>query len=395
MRRRAALAALGVGLVSGCLRLESGGNDTRTTTGTAANRPETATTERPPTTTATETDTEAPATDEPDTDTQTPDDPTYPSGLSDDGISSFLYGTHVRALNETSFQADWSLFHVTDSRTKIRKTYKADSDAALGEWSYVRGGPVEMYRSGRESFWREALGDRYTYGEDRRNVAGKEPSVWGYYIAPFLLAADWGTPTRVNESRPAIWEVTANAVNRPSAVPGWDSGEVSTIASASARVDENGVVRSIEGGYRVRDSSGEKVAYRLNYSISSLGEVTVSEPAWLSTARDQAPTVSATLTDDNQFIRMVVESGSRIEPETRVSVVDDEGGFFHQPWIDEPIEVGVPTFLYKAAGAAESGARAGISRGSRPQSVETETLDGNYLLKAGRQTATYFEVDDI
>lgn len=387
MRRRAVLAALGVGSVSGCLRLESGNDDTATTTRTATNRPETATTDRPPTATTTEADT-----DEPDTDTETPDDPTYPSGLTDDGISTFLYGTHERALSETSFRANWKLFDATRSQTDRRKTYRADPDAALGEWNALLGDFVEMYRSDGGSFWREELGDRYTYGKD--SPTDRNPSVWGLYIDPFLTATDWDPPSRVNESRPAIWEVTGSGVEESSAVPGWNSGEMLAIQSASARVDENGVIRSIEGDYRIRDHNDQKVAYQLDYSIDSLGAVSVSEPAWLSTAQQKAPTVSASITDDQQSIRMVIESGNRIEPETRVEVRQKQGGFFDRG-LDEPIEVGVPTFLYKSAEAPESEADAGISRGSRPQSVDTATLDGEYKLHAHRGSASYFVVDNI
>lgn len=371
MRRRTFLAGVGLVGVSGCLRLE-GGSETgtgRTTPGSRATPPTSAsTTTAESAETATET-------------TRTP--ASYPSGLSDDGVDSFLYPTHRQTLYGSSFRAQWIKRDRESGTVRVQKQYRGEDGRALGRWRTSDGTQVEMYPTGRGDYWRESLATGPTYGNDMGNT---DPSLWGDEIQPLIVAGDWSAPTRANDQRPAIWEVTADAVDDESVVPGTSHGAPGTVLSLSAtmQVDENGAIRSLEATYRLRDDGVGEFAYETAYSVEDVGGVTVEEPAWLSTAQEQAPTVTATVTDD-QYVRFAVESGNRLEPGTRL-VVDAEGdepGFGYV--LEDPIEPNTPAYLF----TDESGSGT-IARETRPSDGNPASLDGTYSFYARRRDEFYF-----
>lgn len=373
MRRRTFLVGVGSVGLSGCLRLE-GASETATASTTAGSGTATATSASTTTDGQVETATET-----------TRAAASFPSGLSEDGVDSFLYPTHRQSLFESSYRAQWIKRDRENGTVRVQKQYRGEDGRALGSWRTNDGTQVEMYPTATGDYWRESLASGPTYGNDTGNT---DPSLWGDEVQPLLAAGDWSAPSRANDQRPAVWEVTAEGVDDESVVPGASHGAPGTVLSLSATmtVDENGVIRSLEATYRLRDEGVGEFAYETTYSVEDIGAVTVEEPAWFSTAQDQAPTVTATVIDD-RYVRFVVDSGNRLEPGTRL-VVDaqrDEPGFSYV--LEDPIEPNTPIYLYRESEGSSSGA---VARGSRPSDANPAPLDDTYSFYARRRDEFYF-----
>lgn len=372
MRRRALLAGLGTGVVSGCLRLsgngDGGGNDGGSES-TADGGQSTS------------------------VDGSGSSDVEYPVGLSAEGANSFLYSTHVEALRETSFHVQWTKLDRSHSTTKWKKEYRADTDGAIGNWIRNPGGPVEIYRYPGGSFWREELGDRYSYGKDVK-PDWYRTVLWGVEINSLMEALSWNAPERINGSGPAVWEVTAAGVETPSTVPGYHQGRLLSVDMGTLRVDERGIIRSVRAGYRIEEDDGREFEYEIRYSVDSVGAVSVDEPDWLGTARDRRPRATAELTDDKRFVRFTIEDGNRIEADSRISIfrIPQPGKTVIQ--LDAPLEPGEPAYLYRS-GADDGFTEGDIARGSPPTGVSVTPFDGTYQITALRKTTNYLPRVDV
>lgn len=373
MRRRVFLTGVGLVGVSGCLRLE-GGSETGTGSVTAGSRTTVVTSASTTTAGSTGTATET-----------TRPEASFPNGLSEDGVNSFLYPTHRQSLFASSFRAQWVKRDRESGSVRVQKQYRGEDGRALGNWRTSDGTQIEMYPTARGDFWRESLPSGPTYGNDMGNT---DPSLWGDETQPLVAAGDWGSPSRANDERPAVWEVTAEGVADETVVPGTSHGAPGTVLSMTAtmRVDENGVIRSLQSTYRLQDEDVGEFAYETTYSVDDVGAVTVEEPAWVSTAQEQAPTVTASVTDD-RYVRFVIESGNRLEPGTLL-VVDAEGdepGFRYV--LEDAIEPNTSIYLYRESERSSSG---GIARESRPSDANPATLDDTYSFYARRRDEFYF-----
>lgn len=383
-RRRALTSILGVGttLVSGCLRLSAEEGEA-TPVGTTPSSKDGQSADAVRTTQNAVVDTSTPS---------------YPMGLTDSGLEfpGSIFSGHVDMLQQTSFRARWTKFDRTHSQVKWQKEYRGESGRAYGTWTRQWGAPVEMYRYVRGDYWREDLGSRFTYGEEDSFNQGHVPEVWGIEINPLLEAVDWGPPSRINHSRPAMWELTSASVGQASAIPGYHNGSVTSVSSTSMRIDERGVIRRVNAVYSIQEEDGEEKTYETVFRIDSIGTISVTEPAWLSTARDRAPTASATLTDDNLFVKFNIDSGNPIEPNSWVWVGNNasKSGFGLQ--IEEPIGAGDTAYLYRPESFSDSTTdEAGMTLNRRPSNANPQELIGDYHMMARRKATHYFESFDV
>ncbi len=405
MNRRQVVATLGSIGLSGCLRLVgSSGSETRsptlTPTGQGVEADPTVT--EPTEATTTDTPTERHTPTESPTETQTPR-PSYPIGVSASGIENaeFLFATHIDTIRELSARIQWSKLDRTHSYIQRKKTYRVEGVNERGDWQRKDGGAVGIYRNGLLDFWREDLGNRFTYGEDESDNQGYEPAFFGIEVLPLLIAGDWGQPIRINEVRPAIWELSTDSANPVSRFPGYvDDDDVSmSMGEATLQVDSNGIIRSVEALYQIKeseDSGGDETTYQTKYQVDSIGETTVSEPSWLSKARERAPTATATLTDDRKFLQFIVESGNRLEDGTVLDFNDklNEPGNPINIRLEEPLETGTVSYLFTES-PAEEGSSGQISRGNQPADVDPITLDSDYFLGVRRRATHYLDTIDV
>jgi hypothetical protein len=328
---------------------------------------------------------------EPTPDEQIP--PSYPRGFTDSGLSTFLYAENSRALRETPFRATWSKLYLDDNRYKQERDYRANRTAAYGTWTRPRGegGPVEIYRQGEDAYWRENLGGTYTYGNDKEGYSINEIT-WEQELDPLIRLVDWDPPERVNEGRPAVWEVTGDSVTDDAIVPGYyEEGRVVSLESASLRADENGVIRSARARYRIDEdeADGAQTRFESRYRIEALGDsVSVPTPSWLSTAREQTPTLSAELTDDRKFVRVRVADGNRLEPRSTIVVTNDENSKTFYVKLEQPLERDVTAYISRPNDASRV-VKTDVSFGSPPSDGTPVTLESTYSIFARRRTNNY------
>lgn len=375
--------------MAGCLRL-SGENNTETETRQAPD-PTTrsglqSTPDTQPTADTPEASTDP--TEEPAEDT----DPPYPTGLSEDGITEFLYPTHLRALRAETFRANWTKLDRTTSTFREQREYAVGVGAARGNWTRVRGGGVDIYRQGDDAFWRERVGSGYTYGNDQDGYT-IEQLVWSIELEPLLTVADWGQPSRVTDSRPAIWEVTADSIATATPVPGYyANARVASLSTAALRIDEDGIIRSFDAEYQVdKGSDGDTITYGSQFEITGLdADISATEPSWLGTARAQAPTVSAAYADDRTVVEVTVDAGNRLEPGTTLVVFSEQDNSNRfEVELSDPLESGETASLYTTddSGGVVNGA---IARGELPTGVSPVRLATARGVTARRRKTTYF-----
>ncbi|WP_439026650.1 hypothetical protein [Haloarchaeobius sp. DT45] len=382
MRRRRALSLLGGALfsISGCLRLDQGGA-TATRTDTPGSRSATAT--------ATGTRMETATAGTTSETTAEPVEPSYPMGLSEDGATSVLFTSHVRTLLQTSFRASWTKLDVTDTEIMWQKEYEVDTGSAVGRWTRRGGGgDVTIFRDGSEAFWREDLGDRVTYGEDGEGF-DIATVTWAVEIRGLLDVFSWGTPELVQRS-PGVWRIEATGFEDGAVSPGHFDGPLVGLDAAQLEVTEDGVIRSAEATYQVRPpDSGDTRRFASEYTVDSVGDGSVTDPPWLADAKEDAPVLSASLTDDRRFCRIEIASGNRIEGGSRLKLSDMEGPGRTVVPLERPVEPGVPVYIYKDEERFSGFVAGGIARGSVPSGVSPEPFESTYEVSAVRKTTTY------
>lgn len=349
---------------------------------------ENGTTENPTGTTQSETVTVSETDTGEETSTESDELPEYPLGLSNDGVDRLLFSEHTRTLAGTSFRTAWTRINRSKSEIDLERTYRVADNHAIGEWVNENGGTLTMIRINDGGFWREDLGDKYTYGESRDGFSMRllAQEQW---ILPLIAAANWNEPTLVQDSGPAIWEVTMSDLVQTTPVPGYFQGELQSV-SGSMEVDERGVIHSFQGRFGLTGPNVQPdvLRYQIQYSVDAIGEVSVSVPGWLSTAKDRRPIVEAAITDDQNYVRFTLSSGNQLEPGTQFTVYDEVNRLnFTETVIDEAITPGETVYFYKETADPLGGK---ISRGSRPQDASPVTLSEEYHMWASRGNVEYF-----
>jgi hypothetical protein len=380
MRRRALLGLIAVGGTAGCLRLEGDEGTSTEATSSAVSATESGDTA---TETATETEPEA---------TTERADATYPFGLSEDGVDPYLYSTCQSAVAELSYRSQYTKLDAESGSQKWHREYEADGGAALGHWNRKDGGAVDAYHPvGGDMLWRERVGDGYTFGLN--GTPTFQNVFWDEELQPLLKGPAWSAPERVNEDRPAIWEVTADSVGESVRSPGHMEGELKAVEGARLRVDENGVIRRVEAVYEASNMQGDVRRYRFRFEVTDVGSVSLSEPSWLETARERRPRFAARLTDDRTFVRVTVEQGG-IAAGSRISVFDRDIERKYVGHTDRALTAGDVLYVNARSDSGKFN-EAGISYGE-PNAVGTPPrLDSKYHLVAFRRDTKYHPGVDV
>lgn len=380
MDRRQLLALLASTGTAGCLRMVGSGQSspnqgtTVLVDGEAGETAPTATT------------TPAAAETSPETGASPSSQQGYPAGLSDDGVSVVLFDSHKRELAQTSFHTTFTAINLQNNELKQQRDYEVDTGFALGSWLFDDGGPVTMFRSHEGGFWREDLGSKFTYGEARQGYSINRVT-WGSWLEPVISAGQWGEPTTIQEGNPPLWQVETIGFAETGSVPGWFTGTLEAL-SGSLTVGPRGIIYKLDAEFEASKLHGGVAHFEIKYRVDSVGEVSVSQPSWLPTAKDRRPEVTAALTDDRKFVRWTLESGNPIEPNTRCSIHDNNAraGAINY-FLRDPIEPGETVYFYKEQEELHAGQ---IARGSRPSDASPVTLDSEYHTWADRNGTEYF-----
>lgn len=374
MRRRRLLEGLGgasvVGL-GGCLRLSS--TDSTATTGTTASATtaDDATTAR--TTTADETDQDDGA--------EEADDYAYPTGLDEEGVYAYLVDNHANTLSDTSFRERWTVANKTEGETMESEQSVVEDGRALTERGVGVG--LQVFYDADGGYWREELGDDATYGEDRRAFEFQWVSK-ARELRSLFLAGDWDAPTRADGG----FEITAAGTDNVTSLREEFEAESVERFEASGVVSPDGVVTELTAEFEFVHEREERLfEVRVRHRADDVGEVSLSEPSWLGTARERAPEVDVRVDDASEFIVFDHQGGNPIEPDTNVVVYDrgEPGGNWGYRQNDAPFEPGETVYLWM-----DKDDRLQWQRGSRPSVADPQSLDRPLAFWMHRHGAEYF-----
>ncbi len=287
-------------------------------------------------------------------------------------------GTHRRELAVRGFRTNWVLVNTDKSEIKDRRTYRVADSAALGNWTFAEGGETTVYHNSQGGFWRENLGDKFTYGESRSSYSISLVT-FSRWIVPVLGQGNWSSPQLVQRRKPAKWELSITGVDSSSTRIGYFDGRFESL-SGSMIVDERGIIHEIDAAFTASRERGGTVAHRIRNRVGAIGSVSISEPSWLSTAKERRPTAAATLTENKKFIQFELKSGNQLEPDTNITVFDEvqnTNAFTYE--LQDPLQAGETVYLYRT-----SDNRDRLARGGRPTDVSPNSFDSNYHMWAHR-----------
>lgn len=286
--------------------------------------------------TATETATETPTETETETETDTPtEEPTtvenfaYPSGANQDGImSSELYTTHRSSIIDAG-SATVTVTQSTDrgdftSSTNLTNTYSTDGLLRIAEESDLT-----------ERLW-SPTSENVGYvemdtGFDQRyridNQAPPAERVLRLQIVENILAGgQWSGATEIVETTdgdPAVVYESSGIASEENLTRVLFN-ETITGFEATIAVTENGHISSLsyditgEQGSETRQQQAETI-------VKELGETTVNEPSWATTAKEDGVRFNATISDDRRAVLLELVNGN-VPSEARINLSSDRFG---------------------------------------------------------------------
>lgn len=346
MNRRRVLAVAGAGLTGGCLRLTGGGTDTP---GGESTTTRTATATRTPTPTASPTDsptlTDSPTPTESPTPTPDPRAFQYPPETGETGLAAPLGRAHSSRLAFDTFSIrrqdgfESLTASVTPDRMLIRPgEYTADVFVASGEY-YLRG----LVAGERVYDFQQTVPDEFT----RDRVVG------GTLVSALAEGGQWNVQGVVQRDGEQLLQAVGSDV--AAQTPFRDTSRVSryfrdsfevTDFAGDCFVTESGVVRRMTASVTAREEeTGRSETLQFRVETSDVGETSVSQPGWLSTAEANAPAVSSEFTDNRRAVAVTLEGGSRLPGRGNLDTYDRDG--YYDAQLDQPIGVGDTVYVWK------------------------------------------------
>lgn len=111
-------------------------------------------------------------------------------------------------------------------------------------------------------------------------------------------------------------------------------------------VAESGVVRQMTVEVTAREEeTGQDQTVQFQLETSNVGETSVSQPGWMSTAKMNAPVVSTEYTDNRRAVAVTLEGGSRLPGRGNLGAYDREG--YYDTRLDLSIAVGDTVYVWK------------------------------------------------
>lgn len=366
MRRRRFLSAASIPLLAGCLRVT--GRDSGEPTNSTI--PSQATTQ---------------SSDRADTTRGNVD---YPTGLTSEGVDAFLADSHTNELARRSFSTEWVEANITRGEVTQKRSYRVGDGYAKGEW--IGQGPITMFLSGEGGFWREELGNTVTYGQHREGFSiGRLTQ--NQMLRSLFQAGEWNEPVIVEGNESPEFQIEASTTDNTDSLGQEFEAESFESFTSQGTISNEGIVEKLQSELEYHHQISNRLyQFRHRYSVSSVGQVSVTTPEWLSTAKSRAPKVTARITDDQQFVEMQFKSGNPILTQTDLVLYDQDArtnaGYTE---LQEPMESRRTYYLYLSDGEMQ------ISEGSRATDASTESLTGSYGLWAHRNGAEYFMIPRV
>ncbi|NHX35141.1 MULTISPECIES: hypothetical protein [Halolamina] len=303
-------------ILAGC----SGSGGTNTPTETAT---DTATETDTPTPTETETETETP-TEEPTTVENFP----YPDGASQDGITpTQLFSTHRSSIINGG-SATVSIEQATDrddytSSVVFTNTYSSSGILRVEEGSNLT-----------ERLWSPAnKGVGYvemdTGFEQRYRIDNHAPSPQQILRLPdveqLLAGGQWSEAKSIAEDAPVeavVYE--ASGVESEENLLRLLPGDKVSAFDATISVTEAGYLNDLTYDITI-ERDDRTVQQRATVTTGKVGESTVEEPSWATTAQENGAQFNVGVTDDNKAVRMELVNGE-VPSDTTVNLSSNQFG---------------------------------------------------------------------
>lgn len=388
MNRRQLLASLGLAGLSGCLRLQSDNTPTPTSGSDRGASSAVTPSATPQSDASTEASTGGRTQSPDDSSTQTPA-VDYPLGLTPDGPEPILAEVHRNELVERSFEVQYELEDVVHGGFVENYTQRASDDYRV-EINHGRQNDLIRFSTSHDDmWWRQLVDGAETFGYNHWGQS-KAALSHSWEIEPYLVGGQFGSPTVQETDTGPVFTVTADGVADGSVfstLPYVDSGSIETL-EAEARVTGEGVITDFVAEFQwVPADRDELRKHRVSFAISAMG-ITVSEPDWLVTARERAPSATVSLTDDRRYVTVRHDGGNPIVAGSqfafRAPPENDAQGIVHAKQIQTPFEAGQTAYVYLQDGDMA------VNIGGRPDSASPTELTENYRAFAEVGSAPYF-----
>jgi hypothetical protein len=251
----------------------------------------------------------------------------YPEGASQDGLdSSTIYSTHESTVidagsltlttdtNRTidSFEESVTRVNEFDARNIHVTVEQADNSPTEYQWS-----PSDedlTYVQMESGFNTEYRIDNQA--PDTNTVTGLNP------FKQYLTATEWGEAKEVVETADGYGVTySSTGVSQPRNIHGGEFDEY----EASVTVSESGYVAELTYDLTVTFDDGAKQREQVTASLSKVGETTVEEPEWASTARDEGVQFDVSLTDSGTAYKIEMVNGDEVPENTRINLRSDRG----------------------------------------------------------------------
>ncbi len=269
------------------------------------------------------------------TSTETPSKPTleeftYPEGATQEGITDgILYDTHRAAMIDqgaatVEIDRDTNRPNMTRSvtQTNIYTSSGLKSTYETSGLSETRWSPSD----GDSTYVRMDTGFEQRYRVE--NDAVRPQTILGLSLVESITrGVEWSSAkavTEVGDEYAATYESTgvANEQQLMNALFGDSLSDVTaTIAVSSA-----GYIKRIT--YEMTVERDQRTVERHStITVDEVGEATVSEPSWLSTAQEEGVRFEPSTTDDGRFAKLEMVNGAEIPAQAEVSVSGNGSAF--------------------------------------------------------------------
>lgn len=295
------------------------------------------------------------------------DELSYPTGLSDDGISTVLADAHRNAVTQQGAAVDIRREELSHAHDGFHWRLDVDGDEALGEIDWTNTPTVTMHFASHSGYWRGRVGGEPTYGRHRRgNRSDLGFAMRTDELQAVLRAADWDRPEADEDA--GVFRVSTDAIDDERLLIDTVDGESLESLSGSCTVDGEGIIRELDVEYEFIYQD-QLFLNRFTIRSEDIGAVSVSDPEWFDTAVDRAPEMTATLVEDGQFVELSHEGGNPISSQADIAIDGEVEGDLGGVQLTQPIEAGETVYLYIEDGAAQS-AREEIPAGASPTPFE-------------------------
>lgn len=272
-----------------------------------------------------------------------PDDESvaYPRGLNEDSVSPLLADSHVKSLQDSSFEFEYTLMNYTEGWERPSARARVENGIARRE-----EGTEHFYRDDlTEWLWTmQYRGDRL-YGimdsGPRGGMVGLGDIVYVDHLRALLRSVSFHRIETVEWDGERLFRIEGDTVEDPA--PAVERLAIADLSGASVEgyVGKEGTVRSLEAELEYT-REGEANLADFVYDVRNIDETTVEEPDWVPTAEERAPSLSLEQSDDGTYFRLEHEGGQALRPNTKIEQTGDR----YSVHLDRKLEVGDVLYLW-------------------------------------------------